>query len=339
KILHKHSIPGLQVGIRQGNDVRYTLAHGKANLEHSVPVSDSTTFEIASVTKPMTAMVVLALVDEGRVDLDASIANYLDIPKQWDAVTVRHCLAHQSGIPNYINDAYWSLTRKDKTHTEILDLVRNEALMYPPGARNHYDNTGYYLLGMLVEACTGQSYADAMQQYLCQPLNMTHTRANDYRAILPNRAQGYVLDEDSETLLNKDFYSTSNTFSAGTMVSTAGDLLKWADALTIDSILSDATRPLLWTAHPSEAGNERDNHYSMGLGFFIVDHPRGQFVGHNGMTEGYVSAFVHFRERDTTLALLCNRGGIGDCHEILFTIADEVVPEWGFSANSDTAEK
>jgi CubicO group peptidase (beta-lactamase class C family) len=304
------------VGIQRGANLLHESYTGLASVEHGAAVSDATRFEIASVTKLFTAQAVLRLAQDARLELDAPLACYLsELPEAWHSITIRHCLAHQSGIPNYTAvERYWEITRVAKSHDDILGLVRDLPPSFAPGTRHAYDNTGFYLLGRVIEAVTQQPYADALRELIFEPLGMAHTQANDYRKIIPHRAQGYTLRDG--VLLNKDFYDVSNTHSAGVLLSTVRDLLAWSAALHTDAILNAASREQWWTVHPSAANNEREHHYSLTLGWFIVDHPKAQFYGHNGGIEGFASSLIHFPQTHVTAVVLCNSNMVSEPHEI-----------------------
>lgn len=318
--MQAHNIPGLAIAIaKEGNFVaEYYLGH--ANLEHRVAVTAQTVFEIASITKLFTAQAILYLAQEKLLSLDDPLHQYVpDIPQAWHPVTIKHCLMHQSGIASYTEvDAYWQQTKRDKSLAEVIDLVRHLPLRFSPGRRVAYDNTGFYLLGRVIEAVSAMTYGDFLKRRIFEPLRMHSTRINDYAAIIPQRASGYNV-EDS-IIVNKPFYSTSNTFSAGNIVSTARDLLTWRRSLFNDAILNATMRDMWWTAHPSHEQNERQYGYSMGLGWFLVDHPAGQFWGHNGNITGYASAFLHFTAEKVTAVALCNAGQISTPHEIAIDV-------------------
>ena len=262
----------------------------------------------------------MRLCQQGRIALDCPLAAYLpNLPESWNAVTVRHCLAHQSGIPAYTDvEAYWRLTRAEKSHEQILDLVRDLPPRFPPGERHAYDNSGFYLLGMVIEAVTQQSYADYLRAAIFEPLHMTQTRVNDYRQLVAQRAQGYDFEGDRQH--NRAYYDTSNTFSAGILLSTVRDLLAWSAALHNDAVLSAESRLLWWTPQPSRVDNERENGYALTLGWFIVDDPLAQFYGHNGSIPGFASAFLHFPSTKLTTVLLCNAGHVRAPHKIALDI-------------------
>jgi D-alanyl-D-alanine carboxypeptidase len=322
RILNDGHIPGLALAVQQHHTVIHAGYYGYANLEHRVPVTQDTVFEIASVTKLFTTQAILYLVQHNRLTLDDKLADHLaNLPDAWQAITVRHCLTHQSGLPSYTSgDAYWQRTREDKTHDEILALVRDLPLRFEPGTHHAYDNTGFYLLGLVIEAVSGEPYADFLKRIIFDPLNIANTRANHYADIIPNRAQGYTYYK--KTLANKAFYSTSNTFSAGILLSTVPDLLTWRASLFNDSILNVHYRDLWWKPHPSQAGNERDGGYSLGLGWFILDSPLGQLVGHNGSIAGFSSAFMYFPSSGITAVVLCNAQHVTEPHEIAYQVIE-----------------
>jgi CubicO group peptidase (beta-lactamase class C family) len=153
---------------------------------------------------------------------------------------------------------------------------------------------------------------------------MKRTQANDYETLVMNRAQGYIYRDGA--FHNKDFYDTSNTFSAGILISTVQDLLTWSESVFDDRILNADYRRLWWTPHPSQAGNERDNHFILGLGWFRVDDQGVQLWGHNGGILGFASAFMYLPARDITAVMLCNAGNIPNPHHIALNWIAEFMP-------------
>lgn len=320
QMMEQQQIPGMALGVRRGTETLLEAYHGWADLELSSPVNADTVFEIASVTKLFTAQAVLRLIERGRVALDDAVADHLpDLPDAWKSVTIRHILAHQSGIPSYTDaPSYWSLAGKDKTFDDVIDLVREQPLLFQPGARYAYDNTGYYLLGRLIENVAAMSYGSFLAQTIVEPINLPQTCVNDYRAVIRGRARGYRLE--SGEMVNKPYYSTSNTFSAGILLSTVRDLLTWRDSLRDERIFSADLHRLWWTLHPSKEGNERAGNFTPALGWFAVDSPLGQFYGHNGGIAGFASSFMIFPKADITAVLLCNAEHVGAPHTILFDL-------------------
>ncbi len=324
QVMAERHIPGLSIRIERAGALLYEGAHGHANLEHHVALTPDSVFEIASITKLFTAQLVLDLVMRGLLTLDTALAEVLpDLPTAWAGVTVRHCLMHQSGLPSYTdNETYWTLTRRNKSHTEMIDLVREKPLMFAPSTQYHYDNTGFYLLGMLIERISGAPYADMLTERIFAPLGMAHSRANDYAALVIGRVQGYEYRDG--VLRNKPFYSTSNTFSAGVVLSTVRDLSAWVRAVQNDAVLNADLRRQWWTLNPSQAGNENNGGFGVGLAWFRVQSARGAFWGHNGGIAGFASALMHFPDESLTVALLCNAGHVDAPHLIALDVLDSL---------------
>ena len=189
QLMQRRHIPGVSVAIVKDGKVVLAKGYGLANVELGVPATADTVYQLASVTKTFTATAIMMLVAEGKLALDDRITDRLpDLPAAWQDVTVRHLLSHTSGIKSYtsVRDFYKS-TRKDYARREILDLVAKEPLEFAPGEKWNYCNTGYFLLGMLIEKVTGKQYGEFMDERIFKPLGMTRTRVNDLRAIIPDR--------------------------------------------------------------------------------------------------------------------------------------------------------
>lgn len=317
-------IPGLAIGIQRGETIVHEGYYGLANFEHQVAVSANSVFEIASVSKLFTAQAVLRLVQEGRLALDDTVAKYVGgLPEAWHGVTIQHGLAHQSGIPNYTaQDRYWAGQRVSKSPNEVLDLVRDLPVSFPAGQRHSYDNTAYYLLGMVIESVTKQPYADYLREIIFTPLGMNATRGNDYDVVVPHRAQGYSYTEGQ--LRNKAFYDISNTFSAGVVLSTVRDLLTWRKSWFDSSILNADYRKLWWTEHLSAEANEKAYHYTLGLGWFMVESKLGTFLGHNGGIQGFSSSLLYLPEIQTMGVALYNRNDVDNPHHLLLDVIEKL---------------
>ncbi|MEM7343982.1 MAG: serine hydrolase domain-containing protein [Chloroflexota bacterium] len=314
--MEKHHIPGLSVGLLQRDKLLFTKCYGYANTELSVPTSQNTVFAIASITKLFTATAVMMLAEAGLVAIDEPISRYLTtLPPAWSDITIRQILAHQSGIRSYTAvDAYWKSTRLDISKEEILKLVSDHPLDFQPGEKHAYDNTGYYLLGLLIEMVSGMSYGDYLATQIFEPLEMTATRVNDPYQIVEGRAAGYT--HQSGVVKNTEYYSPSGTFSAGVLLSTVEDLAKWSQTLYTNQLLSAESRKSMWTPHRSKIENEDTFNFVMGLGWFLVNTQGDQFAGHNGSMVGFSSSFSHFFESKLTVIMLCNMDQINMPHEI-----------------------
>ena len=188
--MRKSHIPGVSIAIIHDGKVVLARGYGMANVELSVPATENTVYQLASVTKTFTATAIMMLVQEGKLGLDDKINALLpDLPTAWSEVTIRHLLNHTSGIKSYtsVRD-FFKTARKDYTQREILDLVAKVPVEFAPGEKWNYNNTGYFLLGMVIEKETGKKYGDYLDERIFKPLGMTQTRVNDLHAVIPNRA-------------------------------------------------------------------------------------------------------------------------------------------------------
>lgn len=328
ELLVAETIPGLGLMItHQGRPV-VTKGYGWANLELQVPATADTVFEIASITKLFTAQAVLLLVADGKLRLDQTLGAFLpDLPATWQAARLDHVLTHRSGIPNYTDPpAYWQTTRLDIAREAILDLVRDRPLDFVPGRRWAYSNTGYYLLGMLIEAVSGRPYADFLARRIFTPCGMTATRANDPYAVVPGRAAGYTL-VDGE-VRNAEYYSTSGTYAAGVLLSSVADLARWDAALAAGTFLDPALVEEMWTPRLPPTPADESLPFRMGWGWFVFDRwqdtPR-RWAGHNGGIKGFSSTLTHFFDPALTIGLLVNRDGYDRPDYLIADVAREVL--------------
>ncbi|MGV3527012.1 MAG: serine hydrolase domain-containing protein [Candidatus Sericytochromatia bacterium] len=307
-------LPGLAVGLQHGEQTVWAGQWGQAQLELGVPTGPETVFEIASVTKLFTTEAVLKAVQAGQLRLDDRLGQHLKgLPAAWQDVQVQQILTHQSGLRNYTAvPEYWLHTREDLPASHILNLVRDLPLDFAPGDQYAYDNTGFYLLGLLLEAVAGLSYAEVLQRQIFRPLGMHATRANDYRQRVPQRAAGYSLVEGE--IVNKVYYSPTGTFAAGCLLSSVADLLRWSARLHDPDWLDPALRQACWTPRPSRAGNERQDGLQLGLGWFEVQTAQGPFWGHNGGIQGFSSSLIHLPESRWTAVVLSNGDWAAEPH-------------------------
>ncbi|MBD2209011.1 beta-lactamase family protein [Nostoc linckia FACHB-104] len=328
EMMIENQIPGLSVAVVLEGEVVLIQGYGLANLEHSVPATEQTVYEIASIGKTFTATAIMMLVEEEIISLEDAIAIYLDdLPLAWQGVTIKQILSHQSGIPSYTDAPnYWEITRLDLDKSEILALVNHLPLKFPPGEFSAYDNTGYYLLGLLLEKVTAKSYGELLSDRIFTPLGMNATLMHHPRDIVPHRAAGYRLINSK--LINKPYYSPSVTYSAGGQLSSVADLVKWEQALCNATVLKQSTLDLMWTPHPPHQGNDWEQlRYVAGLGWWVLNYGDRRVVGHNGSILGFASNITRFIDDKITVILLCNLEQISRPDAIAKEIAGYYCPE------------
>ncbi len=245
-------VPGVSVAvIRAGRDTLAYKGYGLADVENDVPATPRTVYRIGSITKQFTSAAVLQLAEQGRLSLDAALGTVLpQVPAAWRGVTIRQLLSHTSGIRSYtdIGPRWQRRWGEDMVPDTILSLVRDDTLDFAPGTRWHYDNTGYVVLGMVVEKVAGQPYAEYLREHLWQPLGLTSTYYCDAAPIVPHRARGY--DAARGALVNAAYLRVTQPFAAGALCSTVGDLAAWNRALATGRVVRAAS----WTRMTTPEG-------------------------------------------------------------------------------------
>ncbi len=296
-------IPGLSIAVVRGADTIVARGWGYADLENRVPATAQTVYRIGSITKQFTALAIMQLAEQGRLSLNDTLQRFVpSFPTPGRHVTIRHLLTHTSGIPSYtsIGHAWQDKMRLDLPHDSLLALVRDRAPDFPPGERFLYDNTGYYLLGMVIEAASGQSWAHYLATHVFAPLGLSATTFCDTRPLIANRAQGY--QSDSSGIINADFISMGQPFGAGSLCSTVMDLLAWQRALAGDRLLRPGGYATMST--PGRLTNGTATGYGYGLGAGELNGHRS--IGHAGGINGFSSMLSVFPDDSLVVVVLAN---------------------------------
>ena len=259
-------VAGISIAVARDGQVVIARGYGVANLEHSVPVTPETVFHIASISKNILAGVVLQLVDQGRLRLDDDVTKYVpEAATLGHHVTVRQLLNHTSGIHSFTSlpDAA-NNERLELTHEQVLALIKDKGFDFEPGTRWRYDNSAFYLAGMVVERVTKQDYGAYVGEHIFKPLGMTSASLCDARMVVPHLASGYEMD--GHTLVNAVFVSWKLPFAAGAVCATATDLLKWEAALDSGRILTQSSLALMRTPTTLPDGMRIDYGFGTRLG-------------------------------------------------------------------------
>lgn len=285
-------MPGLSVAVMHG-DFRWSGGFGYADVENEVPARADSSYRMASVTKPMTAVAVLKLVDEGKVDLDAEVQTYVPhFPRKPHKVTIRQLLAHQGGISHYRDYMKEGRIREPKSTREAIEIFADFDLVAEPGTAYRYSSYGYNLLGAVIEGASGKSYGEYMTENVWMPLGMMSTRMDDPRALVAHRVTGYVLEDGK--LRRSEYVDISSRFGGGGTRSTVDDMIRFIEGLANGKVLKTETRGLAWTAQPTRDG--RYTNYGLGFGSVTVAGRWG--VAHSGsQQETRTDLFLLPRER------------------------------------------
>lgn len=299
--------PGVSIAVGRGGRVVFAGAYGAANLELDVPVRPASVFRIGSVTKQFTAAAVMQLVERGDLALDAPLEKLIpEFPVGDRTITLRHLLNHTSGIRSYtsLGPKFWAISRRDIGHTELLDLIKNEPPDFRPGEKWLYNNSGYYLLGVILERVTGVRYAAYMKQQIFGPLGLASMVYCDNEPLIPGRVSGYQVGFDGG-FRNADLISMKAPFSAGALCSTAADLVTWTYALAGGKVVKRETYAVMTAKTQLNGGTDHPYGFGLAVGE-LAGHPR---IGHGGGINGFVSSLAHYPADDLVVAVLVNNGG------------------------------
>jgi CubicO group peptidase (beta-lactamase class C family) len=302
--------------VLDGSQQLYKKSFGYADYQTKARLNDSSVFELASCSKQFTAMAIMMLSEQGKLNLSDSVQKFIpDLP--YHGITIENLLTHTSGLPDYedLLDKKWD---KSKFATNA-DIVSSFVKYKPkpeflPGERFSYSNTGYTMLSLIIEKASGKSYREYLDKYIFKPLKMNHTRVYNTRRWknekIENYAYGYVWSYKLKRYILPDsvkdykmvIYQDPIT-GDGTVNSTTVDLVKWEDALSSNTLIKKELLEQAWTGHKTNNGKE--THY--GFGFF-VDGGNGteRIVDHTGGWPGYTCMILHFRDLDKTIIVLTN---------------------------------
>jgi CubicO group peptidase (beta-lactamase class C family) len=273
--------------------------YGYADLEWDDPNTPDTKFRLGSLTKQFTGASILLLEERGKLKIEDPVSKYLpDSPAAWEKITIYNLLTHTSGIPNFTGFPDYRTTEwKDTTPAELVARFRDKPLEFEPGTKFNYSNSGYILLGYLLEKISGQSYGDFLQQNIFTPLGMEDSGIDSNAAILPKRAQGY--SPSPKGIQHTGYISMTIPFSAGAIYSTTGDLLKWEQGLFGGKVISEASLKKMTTPF-------KDN-YAFGL--FIGDSSGHKMISHAGGIEGFNTSLHYYPDDKLTVVVLANLNG------------------------------
>lgn len=294
---------GAAVLIAQNNQVVYLKSFGMANLEANSSLSPQHIFRIGSVTKQFTAVAILKLAEEGKLSLQDPVTKYLpDYPTRGQQITLEHLLTHTSGIPSYTNSPLWTpeVRRKDFSPFELIQFFKSDSLEFAPGTAWNYNNTGYFILGYIIEKVSGQSYATYLRDKLFTPLGLHHTLYGDDTRILKNRAIGY--QKNGSEFAHAEYLSMTQPYSAGSLMSTVEDLYIWHLALHGGKILQPSSLNAALTNYKLLNG-EPSNY---GYGFFFGNILGSPTIEHSGGINGYLSQTLFLPRENIYIAILTN---------------------------------
>ncbi|GAB4051535.1 serine hydrolase domain-containing protein [Spirosoma litoris] len=292
----------------------YQQAFGYKNFEMKAPITTSSIFELASVSKQFTAMTIMMLKQQGKLAYDDLIEKYIPgLP--YPGITIRHLLNHTSGLPDYqdVMDKHWDKSKVANNADNIAYLIKyHPAKLAEPGVKYEYSNTGYMLLASITEKASGQDFIEFCRTRIFKPVGMTHTdiRTRADKIKLPDMAWGYMYVPEKKRYVRADSFPEfnyaiwlGNRKGPGRISSTVGDLLKWDRALYTNQLVSQQTLKEAFT--PAKLNDGSLTHY--GFGWELKQNAKlGKVVWHDGDNPGYKTQIMRFIDADKTIILLCN---------------------------------
>jgi len=296
--------PGATVIVTRNGKTLYRGAFGLANVEKKTPLKPDDVLRIGSLTKQFTAVAVLILADQGKLKVSDPITQYLtDYPKTGDAVTIEHLLTHTSGIPSYTDSPDYGVNMaKAVSVNEMIARFKDQPLKFVPGSQWQYNNSGYFLLGAIIEKVSGMSYADFVAKNIFEPLGMKDSAHEDFERSGKKRVEGYADKSRVAPPLHM-----SQPYAAGSLLSSVDDLAKWDAAIAAGKLLKPETWKRAFTAYTLNDGSKT----TYGYGWGMRKMQGLDTLAHSGGINGFSTFGISAPEAKVYAAMLFNRSGGG----------------------------
>jgi CubicO group peptidase (beta-lactamase class C family) len=298
---YKPNEPGAVALVAKGGKPIYRQAFGMADMEHNVAMTPEHVFEIGSITKQITAVCILMLMEQGKLSLDDPITKFIeDYPTHGHTITVHHLLTHTSGIKSYTGMEKWGKRwREDMTPKEMIDFFKNEPMDFAPGEKWEYNNSAYFILGYIIEKVSGITYPEFLEKNIFTPLNMKSSYYGSRSRIIPNRAMGY---QKSKEFQNAEYLSHTQPFAAGSIMSTVDDLFTWHQAVQANKLVKKESIQKAFTNY--KLNNGKPIHYGYGWGLNEIN--GSSTLEHSGGIFGYVTNGIYLPKEDVFVAVFSN---------------------------------
>lgn len=331
QVMQRFQVPGAAIAVIVDGKPLYSKAYGLRDRERALPVRSNTPFEIGSITKQFTAAAIVQLQEAGKLQLDDPLARYLPHAPHASEVTLRQLLTHTSGLHDYFDGPEAEvddLVTRPITFDHLIARIADQPLDFPPGTRWSYSNTGYALLGKVIETVSGERYRDYLQRHMFEPLGMTHTFTLADSGRLAGMAVGYRHEQG--LLRRAPYFHPDWSGAAGFLVSTLDDLARWDAGLGGGKVVSAAGYAQMQTAFATADGKP----VGYGLGLF-VDTVYGQArIGHTGGAQGFTTADEYFPALGLRILAFTNLGdkkpeaGVTLTNLIFAALHPDIVAAW-----------
>lgn len=322
--------PGATVLLRRDGETVFRGASGMANLELGVPMRPDHVLRIGSITKQFTAAAILLLEDRGMLKVSDEISRYLpDFPAQGERITIEHLLTHTSGVFNFTDlSNYWrgDLIRTDISVEKLIELFAGKPQLFSPGSDFSYSNSGYVLLGAIIEKVSGKTYAEFMQTEILAPLGLRDTQYGG-RQIVARRVTGYEIDPDGR-YQNALPISMTHPYAAGALLSTVDDLARWNAALMDGKLLSGQALRAMTSAARLEDGTDTE----YGYGLYVRDREGLRVISHSGGIHGFSTSALWLPDERIYAVVLSNLENSSNANELIWRLARDAA---GCTAESE----
>lgn len=286
--------------VAQKGKIIYEKGYGYKNAEQKLPVDVQTVFQVGSITKQFTSAIIMQLQQEGRLSVEDKLNKYFTGFVNGDKITIEHLLTHTSGIYNYTNDAGWTKVdqTKSRSQTEMLELFKKYPADFEPGSNFNYSNSGYSILGYIIEKITKKPYEQVVRERILQPLQMTNSGFDFTHLNSKEKAKGYFSTPDHK-LTSAPIVDSTIAYAAGSLYSTTNDLYKWERAIYTNKILSPESWKAVFTPYKRK--------YGYG---WTIDSTHGRLTtAHSGGIDGFTSYLLRFPQEELVVIMMDNTMG------------------------------
>jgi CubicO group peptidase (beta-lactamase class C family) len=335
--------PGLSVAVALHDQIVFTKSLGKADIEQDVPLTTASVQRLASLSKPITGTIIMDLVEQGKLSLDASIRQYLpELPVFYESVTLRMLLSHQSGVRGYADEeTVLFSTVHYPTSRDALKVMMTYPLAFAPGTKVEYSSLAFTVLGAAAESVTGRSFQQLSVDFFSKH-DIRGFALDDPYAIVPRRVHGYLVDRTlnlqfndgrvagrdylkgtTDEITNAHYYDISNRYPSGGFDASAEDLLRFVIAVSSGKVLKPDTVAAMWTGQRTSDGSST----VFGLGWGVSKwKEKTKMVGMNGLELSTAAYLRYLPDSGVGVALLCNAEGAKGLPELGNNILDDTLP-------------
>jgi CubicO group peptidase (beta-lactamase class C family) len=288
--------------VSRKGQIIYKKAFGMANMELNIPMQPDNVFRIGSISKQFTAVAILQLMEQGKLNLQDDITKFIpDYPTHGHKITIEHLLTHTSGIQSYTGmKEFGTISRLDKTPEELIAFFKYQPMEFAPGTKWNYNNSGYFLLGYIIEKISGKTYPEYVEENIFKPLGMTNSYYGSDSRIIKNRAAAYSKNEKG--FINAEPLSMTLPYAAGSLQSTVEDLYKWNQAVQGYKLIKKESLEKAYTSYILADGKKTGYGYGWGLGNL----QGSQTIEHGGGIPGFLTQGIYLPKEDVFVAVFSN---------------------------------